>query len=169
MPHRLLPPQAQRFLRGRHIGVLTTINADGTPLQTPVWYLCQDHLIYIRTSSNSAKARNIGRDPRVSLCVQDERPPYRGVTVKGTASVQPDQPELSARMSRHYLGAIAGFFYLRLRTRSEIEDDPDAIVGARPARTDGGATRRRRAWVGRLWRALTRSTPPAVWPPGPAP
>ncbi len=86
MPHRLPPPQAERFLRGRHIAVLTTINADGTPLQTPVWYLYQDGLIYIRTSSNSGKVRNIRRDPRVSICVQDERPPYRGVTVNGTAT-----------------------------------------------------------------------------------
>ncbi|MEE9278427.1 MAG: PPOX class F420-dependent oxidoreductase, partial [Dehalococcoidia bacterium] len=117
MPHRLPPPDAERFLRGRHVAVLTTINADGTPLQTPVWYLYQDGLIYIRTNSKSGKVRNIRRDPRVSLCVQDERPPYRGVTVKGTASVQPEQPQLSSKMSRHYLGAIAGFFYLRLRNR----------------------------------------------------
>ena len=89
MPHRLPPPQAERFLGGRHIAVLTTVNADGTPLQTPIWYLYRDHLIYMRTAEESTKARNIRRDPRVSLCVQDERPPYRGVTVRGTASLEP--------------------------------------------------------------------------------
>ena len=48
MPRRLPPPDVERFLRGRHIAILTTINADGTPLQTPVWYLYRDGLLYIR-------------------------------------------------------------------------------------------------------------------------
>ncbi len=160
MPHRLPTPEAERFLRGRHVAVLTTINADGTPLQTPIWYLCQDGIIYIRTNSRSGKVRNIRRDPRVSLCVQDERPPDRGVTVKGTASVQPEQPELSASMSRHYLGALAGFFYLRLRKRAEIEDDPDSILVIEPQGKFGWDYRPQTPLVGRLWLALKRILPP---------
>ncbi len=159
MPHRLPPPDTERFLRGRHVAVLTTINADGTPLQTPIWYLCRDGLIYIRTNSKSGKVRNIRRDARVSLCVQDERPPYRGVTVKGAASVQPEQPDLAAKMSRHYLGAIAGFFYPRLRNRQEIEDDPDAILVIKPEQTYGWDYRPQTPWVGRLWLALKRILP----------
>jgi PPOX class probable F420-dependent enzyme len=162
VPHRLPPAQAERFLRGRHVAVLTTINADGTPLQTPIWYLYRDGIIYMRTGEESAKARNIRRDPRVSVCVQDERPPYRGVTVRGTASLQPEEPELSARMSRHYLGAIAGFFYLRLRTRSEIEDDPDAIVVIEPQRKYGWDYAPQTPLVGRLWLALKRFLPPPL-------
>ncbi len=160
MPHRLPPPQAERFLRGRHVAVLTTINADSTPLQTPVWYLYRDGLIYIRTSSQSGKVRNIRRDPRVSLCVQDERPPYRGVTVKGSASVQPEQPQLSSKMSRHYLGAIAGFFYPRLRNRQDIEDNPDAILVIEPQGKFGWDYRPQTPLVGRLWLALKRILPP---------
>lgn len=128
MPTRLPPLQVERFLQGRHVAVLTTINPDGSPLQTPVWCLYRDGIIHIRTNSRSGKVRNIRRDRRVSLCVQDERPPYRGVTVNGIARVEPDRPELSSTMSGHYLGAIAGFFYLRLRTRTQIEDDPDTIL-----------------------------------------
>ena len=160
MPHRLPPPQAERFLGGRHIAVLTTINADGTPLQTPIWYAYQDGLIYIRTSSHSAKVRNIRRDPRVSLCVQDERPPYRGVTVKGTATVVGDQTDLSAKMARHYLGSIAGFFYLRLRNRAEIEEGPDTILIVEPQRKHGWDYRPQTPLVGRLWLALKRVLPP---------
>ena len=160
MPHRLPSPQVERFLRGRHIAVLTTINADGTPLQTPIWYLYRDGLIYMRTNSQSAKVRNIRRDPRASLCVQDEWPPYRGVTVKGTATVQPKQSELSASMSRHYLGAIAGFFYLQLRTRNEIEEGSDAIVLIEPQRKYGWDYRPQTPLVGRLWLALKRILPP---------
>jgi hypothetical protein len=114
----------------------------------------------MRTNSQSAKVRNIRRDPRASLCVQDERPPYRGVTVKGTATVQPEQPELSASMSRHYLGAIAGHFYLQLRTRNEIEEDPDTILILEPQRNYGWDYRPQTPLVGRLWLALKRVLPP---------
>ena len=159
MPHRLPPPQVERFLHGRHVAVLTTSNPDGTPLQTPVWYHYRDGVIFVRTNSRSGKCRNIRRDPRVSLCVQDERPPYRGVTVTGTASIEPDAAELSARMSRHYLGAIAGFFYMRLRTRNQIEEDPDAILVIQPDRKNGWDYRPQTPFVGRIWLALKRLLP----------
>ncbi len=159
MPHRLPPQQAERFLRGRHIAVLTTTNANGTPLQTPVWYQYQDGVIYVRTNSKSGKCRNIRRDPRVSMCVQDERPPYRGVTVTGTAELEPDRPELSAAMSRNYLGAIAGFFYLRLRTRNQIEDDPDTILVIQPDRKSAWDYRPQTPLLGRIWLTLKRLLP----------
>ena len=160
MPDELPPADVERFLRGRHIAVVTTINPDGTPLQTPVWYLYRDGLIVVRTNSLSAKVRNIRRDPRVSVCIQEERPPYRGVSVRGTAAVQPDRPEFSAAMSRNYLGAIAGFFYLRLRTRNQIEDDPDTILAIRPNGKHGWDYRPQTPLVGRLWLALKRVLPP---------
>ena len=160
MPDALPPADVERFLRGRHIAVVTTINPDGAPLQTPVWYLYRDGLIFVRTNSLSAKVRNIRRDPRVSVCIQDERPPYRGVNVRGTAAVQPDRPELSAAMSRNYLGAIAGFFYLRLRTRNQIEDDPDTILAIEPHGKHGWDYRPQTPLAGRLWLALKRVLPP---------
>jgi PPOX class probable F420-dependent enzyme len=149
----------ERFLRGRHIAVLTSINPNGVPLQTPVWYLYRDGVIYVRTNSLSAKVRNICRDPRVSLCVQEERAPYRGVTATGVARVEADRPELSAAMSRNYLGAIAGFFYLRLRTRNQIEDDPDTILVIEPQRKHGWDYRPQTPPLGRLWLALKRVLP----------
>ncbi len=160
MPDQLPAPEVERFLRGRHVAVVTTINADGTPLQTPVWYLYRDGAIYVRTNSRSAKVRNLRRDPRVSVCVQDERPPYRGVTVRGKARIEPDRPELSAAMSRNYLGAVAGFFYLRLRTRHQIEDDPDTIVVIEPNGKHGWDYRPQTPLLGRVWLALKSVLPP---------
>ena len=53
MPHPLPDSQVERFLRGRHVGVLTTIGASGMPMQTPVWYLYRDGRLYVRTNSLS--------------------------------------------------------------------------------------------------------------------
>ena len=38
MPHRLSKAEWERFLRGRHVGVLGTIGKDGQPVLTPIWY-----------------------------------------------------------------------------------------------------------------------------------
>jgi PPOX class probable F420-dependent enzyme len=140
--------------------VLTTLNPDGSALQTPIWYLAEDSRIYIRTNSRSAKVGNIRRDPRVSLCAQEERPPYKGVTIKGTAIVQDERPDLSRRMARHYLGAIAGFFYIRLRTLREIEGDPDTIIVVTPERNHGWDYTPQTPLIGRLWLLIKRILPP---------
>jgi hypothetical protein len=39
------------------------------------------------------EGRNLRRDPRVSLCIDDERPPFHFV-VEGTATLAADDPDL---------------------------------------------------------------------------
>ena len=90
MPSRMNPEERDRFLQGRHIAVLITTNSEGRPVPTPIWYLYRDGLLYFRTDEASAKVANVRRDPRVSVCVQEERAPYKAVIVHGTASVQND-------------------------------------------------------------------------------
>ncbi|HEU4758706.1 MAG TPA: pyridoxamine 5'-phosphate oxidase family protein, partial [Dehalococcoidia bacterium] len=75
---------------------------------TPIWYLYRDGLLYMRSGEASLKAMNVRRDPRVTVCVQDERPPYRSVTVYGRASLEREEERLGAAIARRYLGAVAG-------------------------------------------------------------
>ena len=89
MPSRLKGRDLERFLAGRHVCVLATIGADGAPVLTPIWYLYRGGKLYMRTGKESAKAANIRRDPRVTVCVQDERPPYRSATVCSTCAPVP--------------------------------------------------------------------------------
>ena len=91
MPKRLRRTEWERFLRGRHVCVLATLGPAGEPVLTPIWYLYRDGRILMRTGAQSIKALNAARDPRVTICVQDERPPYKSVTVHGKASIEPAQ------------------------------------------------------------------------------
>ena len=106
MPKRLSRQEIERFLCGRHVAVLGTLGEDGAPVLTPIWYLFDGGQILMRTDAAGAKTRNIERDPRVSVCVQDERAPYKSVTAYGTATVEPAREDLATRMPRHYLGFI---------------------------------------------------------------
>jgi PPOX class probable F420-dependent enzyme len=108
MPARFSKSQWERFLRGRRVAVLATIGEDGRPVLTPIWYLYEGGKLLMRTGTDSRKASNIRRDPRVSVCVQDEQPPYASVTIYGTATIDGERAGLGARMARHYLGAVGG-------------------------------------------------------------
>lgn len=106
MPRRLSKTEREAFLRGRHVCVLATIGPDGQPILTPIWYLYRNGRILMRTGAQAIKTLNISRDPRVTVSVQDERPPYKSVTIYGTASIESQQPALGPKIARHYLGCV---------------------------------------------------------------
>ena len=71
---------ARDFLNEKHFAALATINKDGTPQQTVVWYELQGDRIMMNTAVGRLKEKNLHRDPRVSLCVVDG---YKYVTIRG--------------------------------------------------------------------------------------
>lgn len=93
---------------GQRTGKLGYTAADGRPLVVPIWYVLLDGQIAFTTGGKSAKARALARDPRVVLCVDDERPPYAFAQVQGVAEVGQDLDELyrvAAACGARYLGA----------------------------------------------------------------
>ena len=159
MPKRMTRVERERFLAERRVAVLATLGPDGEPVLTPIWYLYRDGLLHMRTGRESVKARNVGRDPRVTVCVQDERAPYRSMTVYGRASVEAMEEELSAAISRRYLGAVAGAFYQRL-TREAVEQSAEVTLVVRPERVVTQDFSAETPLVGRLWLLAKRLLPP---------
>jgi PPOX class probable F420-dependent enzyme len=62
---------------------LATINADGTPQVTPVWFDWDGSRIRINTAKGRVKDKNLRRTPAVALTIMDPDNPYRYVQVKG--------------------------------------------------------------------------------------
>ena len=81
------------LLQGTFTGKLGTINKDGKPHVVPIWYTLdeQDNIVF-NTGSESVKAKNIKRDNRVRLCVDDQTPLFSFVIVDGTAQIEKRQP-----------------------------------------------------------------------------
>lgn len=81
------------LLQGTFTGKLGTINKNGTPHVVPIWYTIdnEDNIIF-NTGGNSVKAKNIQRDNRVRLCVDDQFPLYSFVTIDGIAEIISDEP-----------------------------------------------------------------------------
>jgi PPOX class probable F420-dependent enzyme len=159
MPERMSRAEWERFLAERRVAVLATLGPEGEPVLTPIWYLYRDGLLYMRTGRESVKARNVGRDPRVTLCVQDERPPYRSVSVHGRASVEVEEEGLSAVISRRYLGAVAGEAYLRM-AREAGEQSAEVTLVMRPERVLTQDFSADTPLTARLWLLAKRLLPP---------
>ncbi|MGV0836925.1 PPOX class F420-dependent oxidoreductase [Mycolicibacterium thermoresistibile] len=93
---------------GTRTGKLGYVAADGRPLVVPVWFIVDGQTLVFNTDQNTAKARAMRRDPRVTLCVDDETPPYSFVQVQGTTSISADPAELldvATRIGGRYMGA----------------------------------------------------------------
>ncbi len=59
------------FLAEPRFAVLATLNRDGAPHQTVVWYELRGDDVVFNTTLSRVKFRNLRRDPRVSLLVGD--------------------------------------------------------------------------------------------------
>lgn len=67
-------PEVQQALEGPVTAVLATINADGSPLATPMWYVHDASGIGMVSVDGLQKIRNLHRDPRVSVVVETRSP-----------------------------------------------------------------------------------------------
>jgi nitroimidazol reductase NimA-like FMN-containing flavoprotein (pyridoxamine 5'-phosphate oxidase superfamily) len=112
--------EREQFLAGLHVGVLSVaVKGDGEvgggrgPLAVPVWYDYQaGGQVSVITGRSSRKGLAIRAAGRMSLCAQDENPPYRYVSVEGPVVIE--ELDLADRlaMARRYLGAEGGDHYV---------------------------------------------------------
>ncbi|MFJ4366933.1 PPOX class F420-dependent oxidoreductase [Streptomyces chartreusis] len=92
---------------GTRTAKLSTVRADGSPHVTPIWFVLDGDELVFNTGSSSVKGRNLVRDGRVALCVDDDRPPYSFVVIQGRARVSEDLDELrnwASRIGARYMG-----------------------------------------------------------------
>ena len=126
-------PAVRDFLsHGTRTGKLSYLAASGRPLVAPVWFVVEDDSLVFNTNKDTAKGRALARDPRVSLCVDLEEPPYAFVQVQGEAELSEDPAELvrtATAIAARYMGADrAGEFGQRNGVPGEL------VVRLRPAK-----------------------------------
>lgn len=97
----------QFLVAGTRTGKLATVRKDGRPHVTPIWFdLDGDELVFT-TWHESVKAANMRRDPRVSICVDEEIAPYAFVMVEGRVTISADADERAywaRRIAARYMG-----------------------------------------------------------------
>lgn len=97
---------------GTRTGMLGLVRANGAPIVTPVWFVLHegpdgDELIFT-TGTDTLKGKAIRRDPRISLAVDDQRPPFSYVQFTAEARLTNDHDEMltwATKIGGRYMGA----------------------------------------------------------------
>jgi PPOX class probable F420-dependent enzyme len=117
--------QAHVLLGSDAVAHVWTNNPDGTPQVSVVWVIARGDEIVFGTDATSQKAKNLARDDRIVLSIEDvernERGFQRHLVIRGRATVDggPD-PALMDQLANKYLGLE--------RHPLVIRDSPTSVV-----------------------------------------
>ena len=104
----MTPLQTTRFLAyGTRTGKLATTRPDGRPHVTPIWFVLDGDDLVFTTAATSVKGRNLQRDGRAAIAVDDQAPPYSYVMIEGEARCTDDPDELlhwATKIGARYMG-----------------------------------------------------------------
>ncbi|MGH3726713.1 MAG: PPOX class F420-dependent oxidoreductase [Mycobacterium sp.] len=96
---------------GTRTGMVGLVRANGAPIVTPVWFLLNagpdgDELIFT-TGTETLKGKAIQRDPRISLAVDNQQPPYSYVQFSAEARLTENYDEIlnwATKIGGRYMG-----------------------------------------------------------------
>ncbi|QFG26662.1 PPOX class F420-dependent oxidoreductase [Actinomadura sp. WMMB 499] len=93
---------------GTRTGKCAVTRADGSPHVTPIWFVLDGDDLLFNTGAGTVKGRALARDPRLSVCVDDQEPPYSFVLVRAEATLVEDLDEMrrwATEIGGRYMGA----------------------------------------------------------------
>jgi general stress protein 26 len=95
-------PRIQGYLATKDIMLLGTINPDGAPLITVMWFLHEPAGITLISVDGLQKVHNLRRDPRLHLVAESgaRGDDIKGVAMRGRAQFLGDTPERRALATR---------------------------------------------------------------------
>jgi PPOX class probable F420-dependent enzyme len=133
----MTPDEVRAFLlHGTRTGKLGVVMPDGQPHVMPIWFVLDGDDVVFTTQANSVKGRWITGDGRLSLCVDEEIPPYAFVHLRGRATYSDDPVEMrrwATLVGGRYMGeeraeefgrrnAVAGELLVRLTPERVIAE-----------------------------------------------
>lgn len=124
-----LSERARAFLREKHFAVLGTINRDGSPHLTVMWYLLEDDgTILMNTKAGRIKDRHMRRDPRISVCVGNA---YDFITMSGRVEII-DDPQTAQRDIYRLSSRYHGEQKARLQMQNQFSKEQRVTLRLKP-------------------------------------
>ena len=120
MRHDLPPSELADFLALPLVAVLATYRRDGSVLLSPVWHQWRDGGFDVLCTPDDIKVRHLRRDPRASILVYDNEPPYRGVELRTIARLSDAGRDAVLEMSVRYRGQGGGEEYAASSAQSVL-------------------------------------------------
>lgn len=103
---------------------LTLYREDGEAITSPVWFRAQENAFELVIAASDRKLAHLRRDPRCALLIFEASPPFRGVMVRGRATLALDDGSAVRRaIASRYLGRDRGAAYADV-----VRRDPGYVV-----------------------------------------
>jgi PPOX class probable F420-dependent enzyme len=83
-------PDSHRNLLDQPVATLATLDGEGRPQLTEVWFLAEDGQVKFSLNTSRQKVRNLEHRPACSVLLLDLANPYRYVEIRGDAVLEPD-------------------------------------------------------------------------------
>jgi PPOX class probable F420-dependent enzyme len=96
-------PASHADLLETQFATLGSIDQEGRPQLTEVWFLHEDGELKISLNTSRFKTRNLQARPGCSVLILDLANPYRYLEIRGSARVEPDDDYVFAdRVGKKY-------------------------------------------------------------------
>jgi PPOX class probable F420-dependent enzyme len=129
----VLSDELKRLLDSPVFVHVATLQPDGSPQVTPVWVKRDGEDLLISTTVSRRKARNLERDPRVSVVVQPFDAPYTYAEIRGSATMTTEGgQELIDELAQKYTGKHYAAF-----NPEHHKDDERVVVRITPHKVSG--------------------------------
>ena len=150
--------EMERFLKGPNIAKIATVRKNGAPSVVPVWYYWDGKACYVVGRKKAAWVKDIKKEPRVTVLIDDSTPPYPKVIMEGKAKVVgselDDWIDIGRQMVKKYFGPDAGDSYLEGsidQPRFTIKVSPSSITTWVNPTAEQMAKKPRLAWASRYY------------------
>lgn len=135
MAEKMTQAQWRSFVStGTRTGKLATVRADGGPHVAPVWFVLDGSDVVFNTSSGTVKGRNLTREGRAAMCVDDDAPPFSFAVLSGPVEIIEDLAQVrywATRIAARYMGeeraeefgarnGVPGELLVRLRVEKAV-------------------------------------------------
>lgn len=131
---RLTDEEVAAFLAEQRVVICATNGPRGWPHLMPLWYVVRDGDIWVWTYGSSQKVRNLERDPRATLQVEDGEHYHelRGVMIEARTTIHRD-PELVAGVGlelarRYWNGAPTDAVRAQAAKRVALQFHPQRVA-----------------------------------------
>ncbi len=102
----VIPGKYLDLFEKQAFGNLGTLMKDGSPQVTPVWVDYDGKHVRFNSAKGRVKDKNVRRDPRVSVSLQDPANPYRYLEIRGRVVeiTEKSADDHINKLSQKYLG-----------------------------------------------------------------
>jgi len=127
-----IPAEFMDLIKKKAFAHIATVMPDGSPQVSPVWVMLEGDCLIVNSARGRQKDRNMRRNAKVAMSIQDPDNPYRYVLVRGhVAEVTEEGADtIIDRLAKKYLGVDKYPYRRPGEVRVTYKIEPEHVTGS---------------------------------------